>query len=347
MAISIEDFGELDGHKIELFTLTNANKVEVKITNYGGIITSIKTPDKDGELDNIVLGFDSFKEYLSEQYLDSYPYFGCIIGRVANRTANGRFKIDGVKHQVSLNKGTFQLHGGHEGFDKKVWNAELLENKNEIGVRLNYVSVDGEEGYPGNLNVIVEYTLNDQNELKVQYFAETDKTTSVNLTQHTYFNLGDETTIENHYLQLNSSEVMEVDSDILPTGNVLPIENTLFDFRKGKRIGDDIHKLEHGYDHTYNLHNDKEELIKITELSEKKQGRKMEVYSTGVSTQIYTGFWNPELQVNGTKKFGKFSGVAIETQHFPDAINQPNFKTTVLKPEEKYEQTTIFKFSSI
>ncbi|MDT0553485.1 aldose epimerase family protein [Urechidicola vernalis] len=347
MTITVEDFGELNDHKIELFTLTNANNIEVKITNYGGIITSIKTPNKDGEFGNIVLGFDSFEEYISEQYLNSYPYFGAIIGRVGNRTAKGSFEIDGVKHQVSLNKGTFQLHGGHEGFDKKVWNTELIENKNEVGVRLSYLSVDGEEGYPGNLNVIVEYTLNDQNELKVQYFAETDKTTSVNLTQHTYFNLGDETTIENHYLQLNSSEVMEVDSDILPTGNLLPIENTLFDFRKGKRIGDDIHKLEHGYDHTYNLHNHKEELIKIAELSEKKQGRTMEVYSTEVSTQIYTGFWNPELQVNGTKKLGKFSGVAIETQHFPDAINQPNFKTTVLKPDEKYEQTTIFKFSSI
>ena len=347
MNVKIEDFGELDNQKIKLFTLTNSNKVEVRIMNYGGIITSIKTPDNSGSIENVVLGFETFKEYISEPYLSSYPYFGCIIGRTGNRTANGAFEIDGVKHQVSLNRGTFHLHGGNEGFDKKVWNAELIENESAVGVRLSYLSVDGEEGYPGNLNSVVEYTLNEKNELKVQYFAKTDKATPINLTQHSYFNLGNETTIENHYLQLNSSEVMEADADIIPTGKLLPIENTVFDFRKEKRIGKDIHQLEHGYDHTYNLHNDKGELIKIAELSEKIVGRKMEVFTTELSTQIYTGFWNPELQLNGVKKFGKFSGIAIETQHFPDAIIQPNFKTTLLKPEEQYKQTTIFKFSTV
>lgn len=345
MTIKVEDFGSVENQKVELFTLANKNQIQIKISNYGGIVTSIETPDKNGDVKNVVLGFESLEEYLSEQYLSSYPYFGSIIGRVGNRISKGAFELDGVHYQVSKNRENFHLHGGYKGFDKVVWNATLIKSDKEIGVRLNYLSPDGEEGYPGNLNVVVEYTLNKENEFSIAYFAETDKATPVNLTQHTYFNLGSKRTIENHYLQLNSSEIMEADQNIIPTGKMLNVKSTPFDFRELKRIGQDIDELENGYDHTYSLHNEKGDLIMVGELQEPQLGRKIEFYTTEVSMQLYTGFWNPELTVQGAPKFGKFSGVAIETQHFPDSVNRNEFPSTILRPGEKYNEKTIFKFS--
>ena len=345
MRITSKTFGELpNGAKAELFTLSNDNKVVVKITNYGAIVTSVETPDKTGKTVNIACGFDQLDDYLSEEYLGSYPYFGAIIGRYGNRIANGKYQIDGVEYSGAINNDPNHLHGGLEGFDKKLWIAETFENNNEVGVKLSYTSIDGEEGYPGTLKVTCIYSLNDENELSIKYEAETDKKTIVNLTNHSYFNLtGGKEDIKNHELELSASQITE-NIDLIPTGKIIPVEGTVFDFTNNKKLGKDIDSLPDGYDLNYVLNNDEGKFVFAGRLKEAVSGRQIEVYTTQPGIQLYTGYWIPELTINGEKKFGSYAGVALETQHYPDSPNHPEFPGTELKPGEKYSEQTVYKF---
>ena len=345
MKIEISNFGVVNGCKVQLFKLSNNNGVVIKLTNYGGIVASIETPDKNKKSKNIVLGFDDLESYLSSNYLKNYPYFGCLIGRVGNRIANSQFELNGKKYSVSKNKGEDHLHGGFVGFDRVIWKAKPFQNKESVGVELQYLSVEGEEGYPGNLYVKVIYSLTNKNEFVIEYFAETDIETPVNLTQHTYFNLGNESTIDNHLLQLSSNEYNELDAEMIPTGQLLPVNNSPYDFRDQKRIGNGFGLLEKGYDVNYSLNNAKGSFIKAGELYDQDSGRLLEVFTTEVGIQLYTGAYIPEIEINGVKKFGSFSGVALETQHFPDSVNHKHFPNTILKPNDNYYQKTIYKFS--
>ena len=346
MKISSEKFGVIDDEVVEIYTLINDHGVEVKITNYGGIISSIQTPDKYGSFKNIVLGFDTLKEYLMQSYLDSYPYFGAIIGRFGNRIANGVFKLDGKKFTLDVNNEPNHLHGGLKGFDKVVWNASSFSNNNGIGVKMNYRSPDGDQGYPGNLDVNISYMLSNENELILEYSAQTDEATPINITNHTYFNLGQNKTILDHLLQLNSNLYNEMNSDAIPTGKLLPVEKTPFDFRNMKGFKDNIDDFEHGYDNNFMLDHIEGECLKAGELFHEESGRVVEVFTTEVGIQVYTGKHNPELIINGKSKFGPYSGVALETQHYPDSPNHNNFPNSILRPGNTYHQKTIYKFSN-
>ena len=345
MKLTSTTFGTLkNGEKAELFTLENDNQVTIKITNYGAILTSIETPDKAKKTANIVCGFDKFEDYISDQYLGSYPYFGSIIGRFGNRIANGKFTLDGNDYELAVNNGPNALHGGLEGFDKKLWKAETFESDLEIGVKLSYTSPHMEEGYPGMLSVVCTYSLNNDNELSIKYEADTDQKTILNLTNHSYFNLtGGKENIMNHELVMTAKSLTEAE-DMIPTGKIISVEGTEFDFLTKKKIGRDIGTLENGYDNNYVLDNDDYKLVFVGTLSEANSGRSMEVLTTQPGMQLYTGFWNPELVIDGEKKFGSYSGVAMETQHYPDSPNKSEFPTTELNPGEKYNHQTIYKF---
>lgn len=345
MKITSNRFGELkDNRNVMLFTLENDNEITIKITNYGAIITSIVMPDKDGKSNNIVCGFDNLDTYISDEYLGSYPYFGAIIGRFGNRVANGHLEIEGKTYEMAINNGPNHLHGGKVGFDRRLFNAESFENSDEVGVKLTYLSPDGEENYPGNLSVTCIYTLNNKNELGIQYFAETDKTTVVNLTNHSYFNLtGGKENILNHELELTATQMTEMTEQI-PTGKIIPVANTPFDFTASKKLNNSIDKVPMGYDDNYVLGNESGALKYIGYLKESESGRKVEVHTTQPGIQVYTGYWNPELVIDGKKRFGKFSGIALETQHYPDSPHHPEFPTTLLKSGETYNEKTIYKF---
>ncbi|RKD88499.1 aldose epimerase family protein [Mangrovibacterium diazotrophicum] len=348
MKITSKAFGKTkDGQDVTLFTLENDNQVTINISNYGGLITSIYAPDKDGNIANIVCGFDKLDDYLSEAYLGSYPYFGCIIGRFGNRIANGKYTVEGVEYTGAINNGPNHLHGGLIGFDRKVWDAEIVEIPGKIGVKISYLSADGEEGYPGNLKVSCTYTLDNENKLELAYEAETDKTTIVNLTNHSYFNLtaGKENVL-NHSLELAAPKYTEA-VEMIPTGNIVSVEGTVFDFIKTKKLGKDIAGLADGYDLNYVLDNDEGKLVYAGCLSEDASGRTVKVYTTQPGIQLYTGYWIPELTIDGVKKFGSYSGVALETQHYPDSPNHANFPTTELKPGEKLTENTIYQFGTL
>ncbi len=344
MKIEKQPFGILpDGAEAQIFTLSN-NNISVKITNYGAIITGIEMPGKNGEIENIVCGFKKLDTYLSSEYLGSYPYFGAIIGRFGNRIAKGNLVIEGKTYQMAINNGPNHLHGGKIGFDRRLFEAETFQTENEIGLKLTYNSPDGEENYPGNLKVICIYSLNEKNELGIEYHAETDKTTVVNLTNHSYFNLtGGKENIMNHELFLNATQITEMVEQI-PTGKIVDVKGTPFDFTTPKKINHAIDKMPMGYDDNYVLGNETGELKLIGWLKENNSGRKVEVYTTQPGMQVYTGYWNPELIIDGEKKFGRFSGIALETQHYPDSVNQPGFPSTLLHPGEKYLQKTVYKF---
>ena len=342
MKITTTAFGTLkDGREAQLFTLSN-NTLNIKITNYGAIITAIDMPNKNGTIENIVCGFDKLETYQSDEYLAGYPYFGAIIGRFGNRIAKGHLEIEGKTYEMAINNGPNHLHGGLEGFDKKLFDAEIIESPKEVGVKLTYLSPDGEENYPGNLKVTCIYTLNEANDLSIQYYAETDKTTVVNLTNHTYFNLtGQKENILNHELELHATKMTEMVEQI-PTGKIVPVVGTDYDFTSPKKIN--AAGLEMGYDDNFVLDNEAGKLILAGALSEAKAGRKVEVYTTQPGIQVYTGYWIPEFSIDGKKKFGSFSGIALETQHYPDSVHQPKFPSTLLKPGETYDQKTIYKF---
>jgi len=345
MKLTTDFFGKLnDGREAMLFTITNDNNISIKITNYGAIVTSIEMPDKNGNIENIVCGFDKLETYISDDYLGSYPYFGAIIGRFGNRIAKGSMVIDGKTYQMAINNGPNHLHGGKVGFDKRLFDAEIFQNEHQAGIKFTYLSPDLEENYPGNLKVTCKYSLNNLNELNIEYFAETDKTTVVNLTNHTYFNLtGGKENIMNHELELTATKMTEMVEQI-PTGKIIPVAGTPFDFTTSKKLNHRISEVPMGYDDNFVFDFETGGLKYIGFLKESNSGRKVEVLTTQPGMQVYTGYWNPELIIGGEKKFGRFSGIALETQHYPDSVNQPDFPTTILKPGEKYNETTIYRF---
>ncbi len=347
MNIKKEPFGQIaDGTPVELYTLTNDHGLEVSIINYGGIIVSLKSPDRAGKVGEVTLGFDSL-----EGYLEKSPYFGCIVGRFANRIARGRFTLEGVEYTLAQNNGPNSLHGGLQGFDKVVWEAEPFENEAGVGLTLKYLSPDGEEGYPGNLSVTVIYTLTNDNELKIDYTAATDQPTVLNLTNHTYFNLAGGGDILGHKLMLNADKFTPIDETLIPTGELRPVEGTPLDFRQATPIGarieqaDEQLRLAGGYDHNFVLDNLAGELILAARVVEPTSDRVLEVYTTEPGIQFYSGnFLDGTITGKGGRVYHKRTGFCLETQHYPDSPNQPDFPSTVLKHGEEYQQMTIFKF---
>ncbi len=344
-----EDFGVTPNETaVEKFTLTNANGLEMCVITYGGIITSLKVPDREGNLEDIVLGYDNL-----QSYIDANPYFGAIVGRYGNRIADGKFSIDEIPYELAGNNNGNHLHGGLKGFDKVVWKATEVNNEVGVGLVLTYLSVDGEEGYPGNLNVTVTYMLSNDNMLEFDYQAETDKATIVNLTQHTYFNLTSmKEDILGHQLKLNAPGYLPVDSTLIPTGEIASVEGTPFDFTTMKVIGADI-QSDHqqmiyggGYDHCWVLKEDEELLSQAAILYEENSGRLIEIYTTEPGIQFYTGnFLDGSYKGKNGVNYTFRSGLCLETQHFPNSPNQDTFPTTLLKPGEKYHSTTRVSFS--
>lgn len=340
--ISQAKWGEADGKQVDLYTLTNNSGTEIRISNYGGIVTSWIIPDKNGDKSSIVLGFDSLDEYLSK----NPPYFGALIGRYGNRIGEGKFTIDGTQYQLTTNDGANHLHGGAKGFDKVVWDAEPIEASNPQ-LTLKYVSADGEEGYPGKLSVKVVYTLTDDNELKIDYFAETDKATPVNLTSHSYFNLtGDASsnTILDHKLWIDADRYTPVSSTLIPTGEQASVKETPFDFTSPFKIGDRIAEVAGGYDHNFVLNRKGEGMALVATLSDSVSGRRLEVYTTEPGLQFYSGnFLDGTILNSAGKPINKYAALCLETQHFPDSPNKPEFGNTILRPGEKYSTSTIYK----
>lgn len=338
--IEQQKWGHLeDGQVVKLFTLTSQTGLEIKLTNYGGIITSIKTPDKDGSYDNIVLGYNSLEEYLNKS-----PHFGALTGRVANRIAKGEFELNDKKYELAINNGPNHLHGGIKAFDKRLWNAETINNPQAPGVKLSYLSKDGEEGYPGNLNAEVIYTLKGDS-LVIEYTATTDKATPINLTNHSYYNLAGEGTILDHILTLNASYYTPVDSTQIPTGEIKPVKGTHLDFREPHVIGKLIDKVPGGYDHNYVIDKEQKGALVFTALIEHPEsGRMMKVFTEEPGVQLYTGNNLDGTLRSGDWIFEKHSGLCLETQHFPDSPNQPHFPSTILQPDETYNTKTIMVF---
>lgn len=336
------------GDEIKIFTLTNRSGMTVKITNYGGIVTDISVPDRNGNPANVVLGFSNPFDYMLQSYKDACPHFGAIIGRYGNRIANGEFTLDGKKYSLARNNGAHHLHGGVAGFDKVVWNASSALGDSSSTLTLRYLSPDGEEGYPGNLNVTVDYTLTDENEMIIDYLATTDKATPLNLTHHSYFNLAGEGNgdVLDHEIMIAADQYIPVDETLIPTGKYAEVAGTPFDLRKSVRIGDGIQKVEGGYDNSFVLRKprstDPETAAFARDIN---SGRTLEVYTTEPGIQFYTGnFLDGTLTGPSGKKYVKHAGFCLETQHFPDSPNQPAFPSTVLRPGEKFTSKTIYKF---
>ena len=333
------------GQNIEIFTLTNAAGVEIQAMTYGATILSWKTPDRTGNMADIVLGFEDPARYLKG---DS-PYFGAVVGRYGNRIANARFTLDGQSHTLAANDGVNHLHGGTRGFDKVMWTGSIIKSRSGASVAFSRKSADGEEGYPGALDVRVTYTLTDKNELIVDYDASTSKPTVLNLTQHSYFNLAGDGDILGHELRLNADRYTPVDKTLIPTGELATVEGTPFDFRKPMRIGARINS-EHpqmqfgrGYDHNWVLARSGAGLSPAAELFEPKSGRTLRVSTTEPGIQFYSGnFLDGTLTGKGGRVYRHRGGLCLETQRFPDSPNKPNFPTTVLRPGEKYRTQTVF-----
>jgi aldose 1-epimerase len=345
-----EAFGSTpQGSPVELYTFTNAHGLEVRAITYGGVIVSLRVPDKRGHLDDVALGFDGL-----QGYIENPPYFGAIIGRYGNRIAGARFTLNGVPHTLAANNGPNTLHGGIRGFHKVIWKAEPFKNAQGTGLIFSYVSKDGEEGYPGNLNVKVTYTLTDQNELIFAYEATTDKATPVNLTQHTYFNLAGEGhgDILGHHLMLNADRFTPVDKTLIPTGELRPVKNTPFDFTQPTAIGARINQkdeqltLGHGYDHNFVIRRTGSGSELTARVLEPESGRVVEVYTTEPGVQFYSGnFLDGTLTGKNGHVYKQRYGFCLETQHFPDSPNQPSFPSTILRPGQTYRSRTVYKFS--
>ena len=337
-----ESFGTVDGLSVYLFTLENQNGMVVKITNYGAIITSILVPDRNGKLGDVVLGYDSLGGYVANN-----PYFGCIAGRYANRIAKGKFTLDGKEYTLAVNNGNNHLHGGLKGFDKVVWIGKEFNEDGKAGVTLNYVSKDGEEGYPGNLHVAVTYALDNDNTLTTVIEAVTDQATPVNLCNHTYFNLSEgDTSILGHELTLYASRYTEVNDELIPTGNLPAVAGTPMDFTTPHPIGERIVLAKGGYDHNYVLDKDPGELSPAALFYDPRTGRQVEVLTTQPGVQFYAGnFLDGTITGKNGKVYQKNYGFCLETQHFPDSPNQPAFPNTILRPGANYHETTVWKFS--
>lgn len=337
-------FGSYEGEAITKYTLTNPAGMQVSILNYGGTLTDIITPDKEGNKGNVILGFDSLSGYLQK----GNPYFGSLIGRYGNRIANGKFILDGKQYTLAANNNGNSLHGGIKGFDKVVWKAEKLAGDSSL--QLTYTSKDGEEGYPGNLSVKVVYTLTSDNAIKIDYTATTDKATPVNLTNHAYYNLsaGKDSTILDHQLMISADKFTEVNDKLIPTGKLPEVKAGPMDFNTEKVIGKDIQQVSGGYDHNWVLNKKGSELEKVATLYHAGSGRLMEVWTTEPGLQFYSGNFLDGTLTNtkGGAKYVKHAALCLETQHYPDSPNQPSFPTTILKPGETYRQTTVYKFST-
>lgn len=340
-SISKEFFGETEGRKIYQYTLKNGKGMLVKVINYGATITDIITPDKNGIMGSVVLGFDSLNSYTGRMN----AVIGAAIGRVANRVANKKFMLDGKEYTLTSN-----IHGGILGFHKKIWNIEEVPGKKEVALRVTYFSKDGEEGFPGNLNVIIIYTLTNNNELKINYTATTDKATPVILTNHTYFNLsgGKDDKILNTELNIFADQYLEATEELMPTGNLLDVKGTPFDFTEPQKIGERIGKIEKGsgYDLTFVLRNATGKLALAARAYEPLTGRVMQVYTTEPGVVFYTGnHLSERVMGRGGKPFIKYGAFCLETQHFPDSPNQATFPNTILRPGEFFKSQTVYKFS--
>jgi len=350
--VTKQDYGKTStGEFVYLYTLQNSHGLEAKITNYGGILVSLKVPDRNGRFGDVVLGFNDLESYLTK----NDPYMGALIGRYGNRIAKGRFTLDGVEYKLAVNNGENHLHGGLKGFDKVVWTGREIKTGTSPAVALTYLSKDGEEGYPGNLSVRVVYTLTNENELKIEYTATTDKDTVLNLTHHSYFNLAGEGNgdILNHLVSINAKQFVPTDAGSIPTGELKNVAGTPFDFLNptaiGARINQDDEQLKfgNGYDHTWVIDGKPGTMRVAATAYEPTSGRIMRVLTTEPGMQFYTGnFLNGTLTGKSGKVYARRTGFCFETQHYPDSPNQPSFPTTTLKKGQTYKSTTIYRFST-
>lgn len=341
--VSEKPFGQFEGKPVTEYTLSNTSGMQVSIINYGGAISKLIVPDKNGQPGDVVFGFENLEGFLQK----TNPYFGGLIGRYGNRIAKARFTMDGQTYMLPANNGENSLHGGEKGFDKVYWNIEKMSGDSSL--KLTYKSPDGEQGYPGNLDVTVLYTLSAANELKIEYSAVTDKPTPVNLTSHAYFNLsaGADSTILGHELMLKAAEYTPVDEALIPTGKLEAVKGGPMDFNNPKPIGRDITQVKGGYDHNWVLNRTGPGLELAASLYHPGSGRFMEVFTTEPGIQFYSGNFLDGTLTNtkGQTKYGLHGALCLETQHFPDGPNQPAFPSTLLKPGETYQHTCIYKFS--
>ncbi len=331
-----------DNKSIILYTLTNTNGLTAKLINYGAILTSLKLPDRNGKFADVTLGYDTLQEYIEDPY-----YFGATVGRCTNRIANGKFNLNGKEYCLATNAGQDHLHGGIKGFNKVVWDTEILEENTGPTIKFTYLSKDSQEGYPGNLTVTVTYSLTNNNELKISYQAETDKPTPVNLTHHSYFNLAghDAGDVLSHELTINADRFTPTDETLIPTGEIKSVKNTPLDFTKPRLIGDRIDKLNNGYDHNYVLNNPSQIPVFTARLYEPATGRVMELYTTEPALQFYSSNFLDGVKGKNDAVYNKYGGLCLETQRFPDSPNKPQFPSVILNPDEKYTQLTLHKFS--
>ncbi len=343
MKLSISDFGRLpDGREAKLFSFTTQKGMVIRITNYGGIITSILMPDKNNNIDEITAGFPNL-----DQYVKGHPHFGVIAGRFANRIGGASFTIGNDNYELPANNGPNQLHGGENGFHTKLWDYRIQEKASEISLSLGYTSPDLEEGFPGNVNVVVTYTISDSNEMSITYEAETDKPTHINLTNHAYYNLnGFKTTVHDHDLKVDADTYVDIDSESIPTGKLNLCAGTSFDLSESKNLQAPIDNIPGGLDHCYALKNPHNFIEPVAELFHKPTGRRITVFTNQPGIQIYTGnsLDSSYTGHNGTV-YHKHMAICLETQHFPDSPNQPDFPSTLVKPGEKYQYEARFVFS--
>jgi len=338
-------FGTMpDGTAVELYTLTNANSLVCRVITYGAVITELDVPDRNGKLGDVVLGFDSLAEYIRDS-----PCFGAVVGRVANRIAKGSFVLDGKTYTLAINDGPNTLHGGIRGFDKVVWKGEAAETPDGPAVVLNHLSPDGDESFPGALKVRMTYTLTNANELRIDYEATTDKATPVNLTNHSYFNLACKGDVQGHVLQLKASKYTPSGAGLIPTGAIEDVAGGPLDFTKGKPIGRDIGKLSgmRGYDHNFVIDGGGRGLVLAARVIEPVSGRAIEVSTDQPAVQLYTSnSFNGKLVGKYGMAFPLHAGLCLETQHYPDSVNEPAFPSTILRPGETFRSTTIYRFSA-
>ena len=344
-SITVErsDFGKMpDGTQIDLYTIANGHGVSVSLMTLGGIATKITAPDRAGRSARITCGFDSL-----ESYVAGHPYFGCSTGRYCNRIANGKFTLEGSEFTLATNNDAHHLHGGEKGFDKRVWRATVVHGDDARGVAFTYTSPDGEEGYPGTLTTKVTYLLNENGELKIDYEAVTDKATHVNLTHHSYWNLaGPGTSVLEHVLKLHATRYTPGDATLIPTGKLDPVAGTDLDFTKATTIGARIAKVEGGYDHNYVVDGAAGVFRPHAELYDPASGRVLEVASTEPGIQFYTGNFLDGVKGADGKTYDKHGACCLEPQHFPDSPNKPSFPSTVLRPGERYQSTTVYRFTT-
>ncbi len=345
MKITKESFGKTaDGQAVDIYTIENANGMKAKITNYGAIVTELWVPDKDGKIADVVLGYDSL-----DDYIEATPYFGAIVGRYGNRIAKGKFMLNGTEYTLATNNDENHLHGGDVGFDKKVWGVAEVKSTNSVGIMLTYVSKDMEEGYPGTLMSMVTYALTNDNELKISYEATTDKDTVINLTHHGYFNLAGHNSgdILGHEVLMTADNMTPVDAGLITTGEIKAVAGTPWDFTEVHTIGERIKDVQGGYDHNYVLNNQDGSLALAVTVSEPTSGRVMEVLTTEPGMQFYTGnFLDGSNVGKGGAVYNLNNGFCLESQHYPDSPNKPEFPSCVLKTDDTYTQTTIYKFTT-